>query len=105
MQAEANRSGLSARAILACALSLLLLVAAAASASHSLHNTLHATDSRDHSVCLVCAFAQGQVSVAEAAAATLVVVLFVLFGVAARDPEWLPGGDYRLSPSRAPPRR
>ncbi len=89
--------------MLAAALAFLVLAAATFSVSHALHNSLHASGSTDHHLCLLCSLAKGQVSGAEVALTTAVLVICVATGL--RLTEWLslPGIDYRLLPSRAPP--
>jgi hypothetical protein len=85
-------------------LALLLLVSATLSVSHALHQALHHDGDRGSHFCLVCSLAKGQVSVAEVGlvSAILVLACLAVFRTASTSP--LAGFDYRLSPSRAPPR-
>jgi hypothetical protein len=84
---------------------LLLLVSAALSSNQALHDRLlHSGGNGDHT-CLVCALVSGQIA---AAAVTLLAALLLLQPqpVLRRLGILTPScSDYRLSPSRAPPRR
>jgi hypothetical protein len=82
----------------------LLLVSGLLSVSHSLHQSLHHDGDGVHHFCLVCLFAKGQVSVAEVASGFTFVFLARLCGIQANNTVLLPGFDYSLSLSRAPPR-
>jgi hypothetical protein len=103
---ERRLSGLGrvAKPALAGLLAALLLVSATLSVSHALHQSLHRDGAANNHFCLVCSFAKGQVSAADVALASALVVFFCLCGIRAAKPSPLPGFDYRLSPSRAPPR-
>ena len=85
-------------------LAVLLLAAATFSVSHGLHQSLHRDGATDGHFCLVCSFAKGQVSAADVALVTALLVLCPLFSLRAANPSPLPAFDYRLSPCRAPPR-
>ena len=74
------------------------------SACHALHHSLHHDSDDPGHFCLVCSFAKGQVSATEASAIPVVLFLGWLFGSLQAQAPLLPGFDYRLSPSRAPPR-
>lgn len=82
----------------------LLLATMALAACHALHHSLHHDSDHPGHFCLVCSFTQGQVSAAEALAIPVVLFLGWLFGSLQAQAPLLPGFDYRLSPSRAPPR-
>jgi hypothetical protein len=82
---------------------LLLLVATTFSVSHALHQSLHRGGAGARHLCLACSFAKGQVSAAAVAPMPVVLVLGWLCSVLTTHPSPLPGADYRLSPSRAPP--
>jgi hypothetical protein len=88
---------------LAALLAGLLLVAAILSVSHALHQCLHYEGAVNGHVCLVCSFAQGQVSAVVVALLSGVFVFPCLWFFRLSSTLPLPGFDYRLSPSRAPP--
>lgn len=88
---------------LAGLLALLLLISSALAVSGTLHQLLHNGAADSHHLCLVCSFAKGQVSAADVALVTALLVLGPLFSFRAGNPSPLPAFDYRLSPSRAPP--
>ena len=71
----------------------------------SLHRFLHSDGGETNHQCLVCSFAKGQVTAAEVSGvfAALVISLVGLILLPKVSP--LPSFDFRLSPSRAPPRR
>lgn len=85
-------------------LALLLLVATALSVSHELHQSLHRGRATSGHFCLVCSFAKGQVSAAAVAVICAVLVFCCLWGVCQPGTSPFSGFDYRISPSRAPPR-
>jgi hypothetical protein len=85
-------------------LAALLLASGALSVSHALHQYLHDDGAGANHFCLVCLFAKGQVSAADVALASTLTALFCFCGIRAAESSFLPGIDYRLSPSRAPPR-
>lgn len=91
-------------AALAALLMFLLLATTTLSACHALHHALHHDSDDPGHFCLVCSFAKGQVSATEASAIPVVLFLGWLFGSLQAQAPLLPGFDYRLSPSRAPPR-
>jgi hypothetical protein len=84
---------------------LLLLVSAVLSSNQALHQRLlHSSGNGDHA-CLVCALVSGQIAAAAVtllAAFLLLLPLPVLHRLGSLAPSC---SDYRLSPSRAPPRR
>jgi hypothetical protein len=85
-------------------LALFLLVASTLSVSHTLHQALHGSDPAGAHLCLLCSLVKGQVSVAEG---VFLLAALVLCWFACTHIYRLPlfsGFDYRLSPSRAPPR-
>jgi hypothetical protein len=84
-------------------LAVLLLVAAILSVSHALHQCLHNEGAVNGHVCLVCSFAQGQVSAVAVALVSGVFVFPCLWYFCLVGTLPLPGFDYRISPSRAPP--
>jgi hypothetical protein len=106
VQSELKLSGFSraAAAALAGVLALLLLVSTAVSVSQALHQTVHHDGGATNHLCLVCLFAKGQVSAAEVGLVAPLAVLGVLCGIRLAGTSCLRGFDYRLSPSRAPPR-
>jgi len=106
LQVEPRLSGLRrvAKPALSGLLALLLLICGTLSVCQALHQLLHNGAAGSHHLCLVCLFAKGQVSAADAAVVAALLVLFPLFGPRAGNPSPLPAFDYRLSPSRAPPR-
>jgi hypothetical protein len=85
-------------------LAVLLLVATTFSVSHALHQSLHHDSAGNGHLCLACSFAKGQVSVAVVALFVSVLAFRCLWrvGTVGIAPSF--GPDYRLSPSRAPPR-
>jgi hypothetical protein len=85
-------------------LAVLLLVATTFSVSHSLHQLLHHDSARTNHLCLACSFAKGQVSVAVVALFVAAVAFCCLWRVCTVGVSPSFGPDYRLSPSRAPPR-
>src|SRR5271165_6582501 len=97
-------AGSGRRSALCGMLAVLLLVTATLSGSPTLHRMLHNDGALKNHICLACSLAKGQVSGPEVALSATVVVcwLFGLFPPA--QSLALPGFDYRLSPSRAPPR-
>jgi hypothetical protein len=85
-------------------LALLLLASATLSVSQSLHQWIHADGDSGSHFCLVCSLAKGQVT-ASLVATTLVSLVLCWDTVGrALSTAPLPGYDFRLSPSRAPPR-
>lgn len=97
-------SGRRLRAAVAGLLVFLLLIVMTLSANHSLHQALHHGSAADGHFCLVCFFAKGQVSIAPVALVSAVLVFYRLGGVCLANAPAFSGFDYRLSPSRAPPR-
>jgi hypothetical protein len=91
------------RPALAGVLALILLFVAVLSASPSLHRYFHHNSAVGDHLCLVCAFANGQVNTAEVASAAALIFLSFVCGICAVQTTPLPSFDYRLSPSRAPP--
>jgi hypothetical protein len=88
---------------LAALLAGLLLVAAILSVNHALHQCLHYEGAVNGHVCLVCSFVKGQLSAAPVALFCGVCVFPCLWYFCLVNTLSLPGFDYRLSPSRAPP--
>jgi hypothetical protein len=88
---------------LAALLAVLLLAAAILSVSHTLHQCLHDEGAASGQVCLVCSLAQGQVSAVVVALVCGACVFPCLWFFRLSSTLPLPGFDYRLSPSRAPP--
>jgi hypothetical protein len=85
-------------------LALVLLVATFLSASHALHQSLHDDAAGNGHFCLLCSFAKGQVSAAAVALFSVALVACCLWCVCPANTSFSPGLDYRLAPSRAPPR-
>jgi hypothetical protein len=88
---------------LAALLALLLLAGAILSVSHALHQCLHNEGAANGHVCLVCSLAKGQVGAVPVAFVCGVCVSSCLWYFRLVRTLALPGFDYRLSPSRAPP--
>jgi hypothetical protein len=84
-------------------LALLLLISGTLSVSHALHQSLHPDGTGDSHFCLVCSLAKGQVSTAAVAATSATLRFCWLSTVRTANASPLPGFDYRLAPSRAPP--
>jgi hypothetical protein len=93
-----------ARRAIAGLLAIFLMIAATASVIHSLHRSFLPGADVNHHLCLFCSLAKGQVTAAEVALVPGIVLFACIFGL--RPPASLPVADfnYRLSPSRAPPR-
>ncbi len=103
MTKKGKRLCRAAGAVLAAVLSVLLVSAAAISVNHALHSALHGDAQVSHSLCLICAFAKGHMSVAEPAASAAVLVLTISLVLRLTGAPFAPLFDYRLAPSRAPP--
>jgi len=105
VQLEPRPSGFdwAAKSALSGLLALTLLLATAFSSSHTLHQSLHSDGAGSHHFCLVCSLIKGQVGAAEVALVFAVLVLLVVLGVRPEHVASVPGPDYRLSHSRAPP--
>ena len=88
---------------LAALLVVLLLVTTILTVSHALHQCLHHDGAVSGHVCLVCSFAKGQVSAAAVVVAAALAIFCCVCGIRAAKTSLLPGFDYCLSPSRAPP--
>ena len=84
-------------------LAVLMLVASLFSVSHALHQSLHVDGAVSGHVCLLCSFAKGQVSATDVVVALALAVFCWVCGIRVAKASPLPGFDYRLSPSRAPP--
>ena len=106
VQLERRFSGFDSapKAVLASFLALILLVAGTASASHALHQTLHSGNPGSGHFCLLCSLAKGEVGAAEVAIVATLPLISLCFGLCPPLSLVLPASDYRLSPSRAPPR-
>jgi hypothetical protein len=94
----------AARTAVTGCLALFILVASALSISPSLHRRLHHNGTQTHDFCLICAFANGQVSTAETSPALVLIFLFFICGSGLQMASPVSSCDLRLSPSRAPPR-
>ena len=92
-----------AKPALAGMLAGLLVLIGTLSASHFLHQTLHASSNGANHSCIVCAFSKGQVSAADGLAVLLVFVSACTFVMVRPSILLLSASDYRLLPSRAPP--
>jgi len=103
---ERTLSGISrlAKPALAGLLAVILLGAGTLLINHALHQSLHPDGAGDSHFCLVCLFAKGQVSAADVGLVSAAWVLSSLSAIRLVNTSPLPGFDYRLSPSRAPPR-
>ncbi len=106
VQRERRLSGCSsaAKSALAAFLALFLIMAGTVSASHLLHQSFHRDGAVSGHSCLVCSLAKGQVSAAEVAVISAILVFCCVRSFRFADPSSLPGFDYCLSPGRAPPR-
>jgi hypothetical protein len=82
---------------------LILLISGTLSVSQALHQLLHRDASSGSHVCLACSIAQGHVSAAALAAVPAAPASSWFSVLPAAEVSPLPGFDYRLSPSRAPP--
>jgi len=82
---------------------VILLVSGAVSVSHALHQLLHHDASGGSHSCLACSMAKGQVSAAAVAASPALPVVSCFSVLLTTVASALPGFEYRLSPSRAPP--
>ena len=98
-----SRNARSSGPALAALLALLLLAAAILSVSQALHQCLHGEAAASGHVCLVCSLAKGQVGALPVALVCSVCVSPCLWYFCLVHTLPLPGFDYRLSPSRAPP--
>jgi hypothetical protein len=104
-ESQLSSFGSVAKPALAGLLVLLLLVAAAFSGNVTLHRSLHSGNGDGYHLCLICSLAKGQFSAAETG--LFAVVLFLRLLLSDLRPGSflpLPSFDYRLPPSRAPPR-
>ena len=93
------------KSALAGLLALLLLVAATFPASEALHAKLHQGTSLPGHFCLVCSFAQGQVSSADVTVWLAVLSLGLFVSVCLAHSSWVSVSSSRLFAARAPPRR
>ena len=93
-----------AKAALAGLLVLLLLFVSALTVCPSLHHLLHHDSNDSDHCCLVTAFAKGQVGMADVVPVVAFISLVFLCVIDMVQTAPLPFFDYRLSPSRAPPR-
>jgi hypothetical protein len=89
---------------LAGLLAVMVLSAAILSASPSLHAWFHHESSTPSHACVVCLFAQSQLSAAEVSVAAVVLAGAYCFFARPFSQTAFASFDYRLSPSRAPPR-
>jgi hypothetical protein len=96
--------GLVVKSALAGLLVLLLLAVSALTASPSLHHFLHHDSNESDHSCLVTIFAKGQVGMADVVPVVAFISLVFLCVIDMVQTAPLPFFDYRLSPSRAPPR-
>jgi hypothetical protein len=96
--------GRTARTALAGWLVCVLLAATACAASETLHQSLHRDGAAEGHFCLVCFFAKGQVSAEVVAVVSVIAIFYCLGSVRLASAAVAVGFDYRLSPSRAPPR-
>jgi hypothetical protein len=96
--------GSVAKPAIAGLLAFLVLAAVTFSASHNLHKSLHTDDSAASHGCLVCSLVSGQLSAVDVAVIALVIAFGFAFFVLLLQSPVLPGHDFRLAPSRAPPR-
>ena len=106
MQLERKLSGCleAAGAASAGLLAFLLSVLLVLSASPSIHQHLHHDGTNGHHLCLGCTFAKGQVSTADVAPAAVLILLFLICRAQLPGTASFSASDYRLAPSRAPPR-
>ena len=90
---------------IATLLAVVVLAVSVLAACHALHEFLHSTGDANHHQCLVCSFAKGQADAPAVAACSLVVLLACLGFWPLFQERLNASFAYRLSPSRAPPRR
>jgi hypothetical protein len=69
-----------------------------------LHESLHHGNADGHQICLICSLAHGQVSTAEVASFAAILIFCFIGGALLQGTPPVSTFDYRLSPSRAPPR-
>lgn len=94
----------AAKPALAGLLAGLVLFAAILSSSPSLHEQFHQNSSSPSHACVVCLFAQGHLSVAEVGIVAVGMAAALSFFCKPISSAIFSSVDYRLSPSRAPPR-
>jgi|SRR5208337_742548 len=82
----------------------LVLFAAIASASPAIHEQFHHDPSTPSHGCAICLFALGQLGATEVSAAAVMLAGLLCFSVNPLSAVFSSSIDYRLSPSRAPPR-
>jgi H+/Cl- antiporter ClcA len=107
VQRRTKRSGFEsmAKSALAGFLAFVLLFAGIFSVSYAVHRSLHRDASGISHVCLVCSLVKGQVSAADVTVLSVILIFCSIFGLRLATISPSLGIDYRLSPSRAPPRR
>jgi hypothetical protein len=96
--------GRTAKAVTAALALVLVLVLWAFAASPSLHQRFRTDSNHPGHFCIICAFATGQINVAEKAPVVATACVFVICGVLAAETALVSLFDFSFSPSRAPPR-
>ncbi len=96
--------GRTAKAVTAVFALVLVLVLGAFAASPSLHQRLHTDSNHPDHFCIICAFASGQLNVAETTPVVATACVFLICGVLAAETPLVSLFDFSFSPSRAPPR-
>jgi hypothetical protein len=89
--------------VLAVVLLGLLVLAGMLASSPSLHTKLHSNGSADTHDCVICLFGQGLLATADASPFLIILALCFLGLLLPTPTRAMTIGDYRLSPSRAPP--
>jgi hypothetical protein len=106
VELERRNSGFDAapNRVLAAFLALMLLVASTISASHALHQELHSGTSDSGHFCLLCSLAKGEVGAAAVAIFVAIPLIGLFYFLPRTQSTAASAANYRLSPSRAPPR-
>jgi hypothetical protein len=89
---------------LAAVLAGLVLFAGILSSSPSLHEWFHSESSSPSHSCVICQFAHGQVGMADVTVGVVAFASALCFALTPLSRTVFSPFDYRLSPSRAPPR-
>jgi hypothetical protein len=95
--------GRTAKAVTAVFALALILALGIFAASPSLHLRLHASGDRSDRLCVVCAFANGQLGWTETIAVAVTACLVLFFSVLLRSAPVVSLFDFYFSPNRAPP--
>lgn len=96
--------GRAAQAATASFTLALMLVLGVVAVSPTLHERFHSDGGHSDHTCLLCAFANGQISAAETAAVLAVVSIFLIRGSIVRAASLVSALDDYVPPNRGPPR-